>query len=77
MDQPVAPTASTTTAGALRRPDGRFRNPVPRQGMGLGKTLSLVWRMFTAKPRTTVPDRPLPVRSLTRAGLEAAPNASL
>jgi L-ascorbate metabolism protein UlaG (beta-lactamase superfamily) len=77
MDQPIAPAASTTAHGALRRPDGRFRNPEPRQGMGLGKTLSLVWRMLTAKPRTTVPDRPLPVRRLTRSELEAAPSASL
>jgi L-ascorbate metabolism protein UlaG (beta-lactamase superfamily) len=84
MSQPTAPVASTRpaasttpTAGATRRPDGRFRNPVPREGMGLRKTLSLVWRMFTGKPRTTVPDRPLPVRSLTAAELQAAPEASL
>jgi L-ascorbate metabolism protein UlaG (beta-lactamase superfamily) len=81
MNEPIAPAASSATTatatGALRRPDGRFRNPVPRPSMGLGKTLSLVWRMLTAKPKTTVPDRPLPVRSLSTAELQAAPDASL
>jgi L-ascorbate metabolism protein UlaG (beta-lactamase superfamily) len=78
MNQPTAsPDVSTAPTGALRRPDGRFRNVLPRQGMGFKKTLGLVWRMFTAKPKTTVPDRPLPLRTLTRAELEAAPDASL
>jgi L-ascorbate metabolism protein UlaG (beta-lactamase superfamily) len=87
MSQPTAspevtPTVtsggtSTAAAGAPRRPDGRFRNPMPRQGMGFGKTLGLMWRMFTAKPKTTVPQQPLPVLALTRAELEAAPDASL
>jgi L-ascorbate metabolism protein UlaG (beta-lactamase superfamily) len=63
--------------GSLRRPDGAFRNLVPRQGMGLRKTLGLVWRMFTAKPPSTVPHRPIPVRPLDAATLAQAPEASL
>ena len=65
------------SSGSLRRPDGAFRNAVPRQGMGLRKTLGLVWRMFTAKPPSTVPDRPIPVQPLDTATLAQAPEASL
>jgi L-ascorbate metabolism protein UlaG (beta-lactamase superfamily) len=65
------------SSGSLRRPDGAFRNAVPRQDMGLRKTLGLVWRMFTAKPPSTVPDRPIPVRPLDAATLAQAPEASL
>lgn len=64
-------------AGAPRRPDGRFRNIVPRQGMGVRKTLALMWTVWTTKPKTAVPSMPLPVRTLTRAEIEAAPDASL
>lgn len=63
--------------GSLRRPDGAFRNVVPRQAMGLRKTLGLVWRMFTAKPPSTVPARPIPVRPLDAATLARAPEATL
>jgi L-ascorbate metabolism protein UlaG (beta-lactamase superfamily) len=78
MNQPTAsPEVSSTPTGALRRPDGRFRNVIPRQPMGLKKTLGLMRRMFFDKPKTTVPDRPLPLHALTRAELEAAPDASL
>ena len=63
--------------GSLRRPDGAFRNVVPRQAMGLRKTLGLVWRMFTAKPPSTVPHRPIPVRPLDAATLAQAPEATL
>lgn len=45
--------------------------------MGLRKTLSLVWRMLTAKPASSVPDRPLPLMPLALAELAAAPDASL
>jgi L-ascorbate metabolism protein UlaG (beta-lactamase superfamily) len=79
MTMPDLPSAalSTSTEGAPRRPDGRFRNVVPRQGMGLRKTLALMWTVWTQKPKTAVPDRPLPVHALTTAEIEAAPDASL
>lgn len=63
--------------GAPRRPDGRFRNVVPRQGMGVRKTLALMWTVWTTKPKTAVPGMPLPVHALTRLDIEAAPDASL
>ncbi len=65
------------SSGSLRRADGAFRNPVPRRDMGLRETLGLVWRMFTAKPPSTVPDRPVPVRPLDAAALAQAPEATL
>lgn len=67
----------SSTPGAPRRPDGRFRNVVPRQGMGVRKTLALIWTVWTTKPKTTVPSMPLPVQALTRAAIDAAPDASL
>ncbi len=77
MTESSSPAASISTIGAPRRPDGRFRNVVPRQGMGLRKTLCLMWTVWTRKPKTTVPSLPLPVRKLTAADIDAAPDASL
>ncbi|ASK33296.1 hydrolase [Alcanivorax sp. N3-2A] len=57
--------------------DGRFHNPAPRPAMGWWQGLKLAWTFLFAKPAGTVPDRPIPVRSLTRVELEAAPNGSL
>lgn len=79
----LSPTGTSTStgaaapAGSLRRGDGAFRNVVPRQAMGLRKTLGLVWRMLTAKPATTVPDRPIPVRPLDAATLAQAVDGTL
>jgi L-ascorbate metabolism protein UlaG (beta-lactamase superfamily) len=63
-------------AGAPRT-GGRFRNVVPGAPEGFGKFLSIAWDAFTAKPPTTVPAQPLPVRPLDAAALAAAPDASL
>jgi L-ascorbate metabolism protein UlaG (beta-lactamase superfamily) len=57
--------------------DGRFRNPAPKPADGLGKTLGIIWNVLLNKPKTTVPKAPIPVDTLTRADLEAAPNRSL
>ncbi|MEX1827473.1 MBL fold metallo-hydrolase [Luteibacter sp. CQ10] len=57
--------------------DGRFHNPVPRPSMGFWKGFKLTLSFFFAKPKGTVPDRPIPVRPLTRAHLDAAPDRSL
>ncbi len=59
------------------RHDGKFQNTIPRQAMGLKKTLAIMWRIFTDKPDTTVPRVPIPVRPLTAAMLAEAPDASL
>jgi L-ascorbate metabolism protein UlaG (beta-lactamase superfamily) len=57
--------------------DGRFRNPVPRPVDGVLKTLGLIWDVLLNKPADTVPATTLPVDTLTRAHLEAAPDRSL
>jgi L-ascorbate metabolism protein UlaG (beta-lactamase superfamily) len=64
-------------AGSLQRADGAFRNVVPRQAMGVRKTLKMIWRILTGKPASTVPDRPIPVQALDAAALAQAPDASL
>jgi hypothetical protein len=46
---------------APRLPDGRFRNVVPRRRQGILEMLALFWKVSTAKPKTAVPDQPLPV----------------
>ena len=68
---------SSEPTGAPRLPDGRFRNAVPRRRQGVAEMLSLFWKVSTTKPKTAVPDAPLPVQPLTPADIEAAPDASL
>ncbi|ABI91548.1 beta-lactamase superfamily domain protein [Burkholderia ambifaria AMMD] len=55
----------------------RFRNVAPRPVEGFGKTLGIAWNMLVNKPRNTVPTGALPVDSLTREQLDAAPDRSL
>ncbi len=57
--------------------NGRFHNVVPRPTMGLRKNLAIIWRFMFHKPAQAEPRQPLPVQALTRAGLLAAPDASL
>jgi len=57
--------------------NGRFRNPVPKPADSLAKTLRIVWNVLLNKPKTAVPAAPIPVDTLTRAELDAAPNRSL
>lgn len=64
-------------ASPWQRPDGKFRNIVPREAMGLRKTLAIVWRVLTQKPDTTVPRQPVPVQALSAARIAQAPDASL
>lgn len=45
--------------------------------MGFWQGLKLTWAFLFAKPAGTVPTQPIPVRALTRAQLEAAPDRSL
>jgi L-ascorbate metabolism protein UlaG (beta-lactamase superfamily) len=55
----------------------RFRNVKPRPAEGFGKTLRIMWNMLFRKPADTVPTGALPVDTLTRAQLDAAPDRSL
>ena len=68
---------SESSTAAPRRPDGRFRNVVPRRRQGVLEMLSLIWKVWTTKPKTAVPDQALPVRALSTADIESAPDASL
>lgn len=45
--------------------------------MGFWKGLKLAWTFLFTKPRNTVPDRPIPVLTLSRSDLLAAPDRSL
>lgn len=67
----------TSTASPWQRPDGRFKNVVPREAVGLRKTLAIAWRVLTQKPDTTVPRQAIPVQALGTARLAQAPDASL
>ncbi|KVC21415.1 hydrolase [Burkholderia diffusa] len=55
----------------------RFSNVAPRPAEGFGKTFSIAWNMLINKPRDTVPTGALPIDSLTREQLDAAPDRSL
>lgn len=55
----------------------RFRNVRPRPAEGFGKTLKIMWNMIFHKPGGTMPAGALPVQTLTREQLEAAPDRSV
>lgn len=63
--------------GSAQHDGERFRNVKPRPVEGFGKTLSIAWNVLVNKPSGTVPTGALPVDTLTRAQLEAAPDRSL
>jgi len=72
-----APRAAEVHAASRQAESGRFRNPAPRPAMGFAKTAALAWEFLFHKPDDTVPRAPLPVATLTRADLAAAPDRSL
>ncbi|WP_345816097.1 MBL fold metallo-hydrolase [Paraburkholderia sp. PREW-6R] len=55
----------------------RFRNVKPRPEEGFGKTLRIAWNVLLNKPAGTMPAGPIPVETLTREQLDAAPDRSL
>jgi L-ascorbate metabolism protein UlaG (beta-lactamase superfamily) len=55
----------------------RFRNVKPRPVEGVSKTLSIAWNLLFRKPDGTVPAGTLPVDTLSREQLDAAPDRSL
>ncbi len=69
--------ATSPYAGSAQFADGKFRNPVRLQDMGLGKTLAVLWRFMFDKPADASPAKPIPVQALSRAELLAAPEGSL
>jgi L-ascorbate metabolism protein UlaG (beta-lactamase superfamily) len=57
--------------------NGRFRNPVSMPARRTLEMLGIFWRQMFGKPPGTMPDVELPVKPLTRAELDAAPEGSL
>ncbi|KWC33556.1 hydrolase [Burkholderia ubonensis] len=64
-------------AGSPQHDGKRFLNVAPRPVEGLGKMLRIIWNMLLNKPRGAVPAGALPVDTLTRDELDAAPDRSL
>jgi L-ascorbate metabolism protein UlaG (beta-lactamase superfamily) len=67
-------SSHATAPGTLRQEGGRFVNHVPRQRLSVGKTLGLLWQTLFNKPSDARPAGEIPVQSLTRQQLLAAPN---
>ncbi|NVD96960.1 MBL fold metallo-hydrolase [Massilia sp. BJB1822] len=57
--------------------EGKFRNPVAMNQMGLRKALGIWWKFAFDKPAGTVPTQAIPVQTISRAQLLAAPDNSL
>ncbi|QNN46002.1 MBL fold metallo-hydrolase [Thermomonas brevis] len=81
-------TIALTASHCLRAPigdyaashhsvNGRFRNATPRPADAPEPGLKTFWDFFFNKPKDTEPHAPIPVRRLTRAELDAAPDRSL
>jgi L-ascorbate metabolism protein UlaG (beta-lactamase superfamily) len=70
-------TRPTANPQSPQQRDGRYQNVVPREAIGFMKTVAIGWEFVTGKKKATVPDVPIPVRTLTTAALLAAPDGSL
>ena len=64
-------------AASTQSSDGLFRNTVPRPATSPEPGAKTMWDFFFNKPKNTEPHAPVPVRKLTRAELDAAPDRSL
>ena len=74
----AAAKRSRETLHTSAQHDGRhFRNVKPRPVEGLGKMLGIIWNIMLHKPADSVPAAALPVDTLSRAQLDAAPEGSL
>jgi len=74
----AAAQRSRELSGDSPQHDGeRFRNVKPRPVEGFGTTLRIMWNVLFRKPDGTTPSGTLPVDTLTRADLDAAPDGSL
>ncbi|KRP47775.1 MBL fold metallo-hydrolase [Pseudomonas poae] len=77
----MATTPSQDTASAALKPaeqaQRQFSNGTRVPHGGFGKTLGIFWKMLFHKPRNTRPVGEVPVQSLTREQLLAAPDHSV
>lgn len=64
-------------AASKQSSNGLFRNTVPRPATSPEPGAKTMWDFFFNKPNNTEPHAPVPVRKLTRAELDAAPDRSL
>jgi L-ascorbate metabolism protein UlaG (beta-lactamase superfamily) len=71
------PAAAQDYSSSPQHAEGRFRNVAPMPERSFSETVGLWWRNFFGKPPGTVPDAELPVKPLTRAEIDAAPEGSL
>ncbi|MDL2354359.1 MAG: MBL fold metallo-hydrolase [Pseudomonadota bacterium] len=72
-----ASAATSASAAILRSPqfsDGKFRNAVAMHKTSFGDTVGIFWKFLFQKPKNTVPTGVIPVLTLTRAQLLAAPD---
>lgn len=68
---------TVTTHDAPPHAGHRFVNDVPRPRTGVAATLGILWKFLFAKPASTVPAGSIPVHTLTRDALLAAPDKTL
>lgn len=57
--------------------DGKFHNPVAMHKQGTLEMIGIFWTFLTGKRPDTVPRGPIPVQTLTKAQLLAAPDNTL
>ncbi|MCQ3000141.1 MBL fold metallo-hydrolase [Pseudomonas syringae] len=70
----IIENSSAQSLPTLQKHGGRYRNPVAMSRMGFFKTLRIFWNMAFKKPSVTRPSGEIPVQSLTRQQLLAAPD---
>ncbi len=68
---------SLSVSSASRTRDGKFRNPVKMQSMGLLQGVGLMLRVLFDKPADTVPRQAIPVHAITQQQLLDAPDRTL
>lgn len=64
-------------ANSAQFADGKFRNATPKPANVPEPGAKVMWDFFFNKPKNTEPHAPVPVHTLTRAELDAAPDRSL
>ena len=73
-------TLAADTTAAHTSPqyaDGKFRNPVAMREHSFGEQVGLFWTFMFNKPAGTQPRQAVPVHSLSRAQLLAAPDNTM
>ena len=73
----LASAAAPAFPASAHYVDGKFRNAIKMREYSFGEMLGLWWNAMLNKPKGTVPEGAVPVRTLTRAELLAAPDQTL